>query len=557
MNPELSKIQSSNIVLSPLISKALKNKPIKPLGERKKAVLRQECMVLLGNACVVLSGMAAALPSATLPQLTDPNDIYHFNTAESGWFASIHSVAGPFGGLIIGYLMDRLGRKCSLLLTNVVGIIAWTLMLTASYHNSKHSIYAQLLLGRFLSGILSGAAMTPIGSYSAEISLPSIRGRLILASSILMSLGILLMYILGFLIRGNIQLICLITLIGQCIAFICVLPMPESPSWLLLRGKTEKARKSLKYFRGLAKKDTRTYDEFETELALMKKASDQSHTAAENESLMQTLRSPDVYKPLSIMIGFFFFQQFSGLPIVIVFAAQIVESTGISLDPMLIAVFVGVARLITTFFMSTMFERWGRRPAGMLSAGGMSVCMLVLAASCQWPFIRERVPLLAVFAIILHIIFTTLGLLPLPFLMISEVFPQRVRGSANGLTLFVGLGFSFAVVKLYPTVESLIGTAYTFAFFGLTILTGMLYIWLFVPETKGRTLLEIENYFRTGRRVTNAQVFRRESLIAMQVSKGVFSSQTDLEEVLMRLSNVNEDGVVSERDLLEKGLALC
>ncbi|XP_053964931.1 facilitated trehalose transporter Tret1-like [Anastrepha ludens] len=541
MNPELSKIQSSNLALSPLIAKALKKKPTKPLGERTKAVRRQELMVLLGNACVVSSGMSVALPSVSLPQLTSIDDIYQLSTEEISWFASINSMACPIGGLIVGYLMDRFGRKNTMLLTNLVGLLGWALLVTAPFQSSRDLIFIQLLLGRFVSGLMMGAALSPVGSYSAEISLPRIRGRLILGSSIAIATGILLMYVLGFFIRNHFQLICLISAIYQFISFCCVLPIPESPSWLLQQGYSEKARKSLKYFRGLSSADNTTYDEFEKELALIKKTSDQSRADAENESLLQAIRAREVYKPLIMMIGFFFFQQFSGIVIVIVFASQIATSAGVSADPMLVAIFVGIARIITTFFMSTIFERWGRRPAGMLSATGMTIAMFLLAANGWWPILGETFALLPVICIVLHIIFSTLGLLTLPFVMISEVFPQRIRGSANGFTLFVGLTFSFSVVKLYPTVESLIGTPNSFFGFGFISLLALVFIVFAVPETKGRTLLEIENYFRTGRRVTNAQVARRESQIAMEVAAGVYSSQYELDEVIMRLSKVHED----------------
>ncbi|XP_050324659.1 facilitated trehalose transporter Tret1-2 homolog [Bactrocera neohumeralis] len=548
MNSELAKIEGSTLALSPLITKALKKKPTKPLGERKKAVRRQELMVLLGNTCVVASGMSVALPSVSLGQLTSKDDIYQLSTEESSWFASINSMACPFGGLIVGYLMDHFGRKKTMLLTNVVGVIGSALLATAPYQTSRDALFIQMLIGRFVSGLMMGAALSPIGSYAAEISLPLMRGRLILGSSIAIATGILLMYVLGFLIRDQFQLICLISAIYQCIAFCCVLPMPESPSWLMQKGLVEKARKSLKYFRGLSENDKTTYDEFEKELAMIKKNSDQSREAAESESLLQAIRSPEVHKPLIMMMGFFFFQQFSGIVIVIVFAAQIATSAGVTADPMLVAIFVGVARITTTFFMGTIFERWGRRPAGMLSATGMTVAMFLLAANGWWPVIGEYLPLLPIICIVLHIIFSTLGLLTLPFLMISEVFPQRVRGSANGFTLFVGLTFSFSVVKLYPSVEALIGTPNSFAGFGLISLLGFVFIIFFVPETKGRTLLEIENYFRTGRRVTNAQVARRESQIAMEVAAGVYSSQYELDEVIKRLSKLHEDCEANETD---------
>lgn len=277
-------------------------------------------------------------------------------------------------------------------------------------------------------------------------------------------------------------------------------------------------------------------------MALIKKNSDISRTAASNESLLQAIRAREVYKPLLIMIGFFFFQQCSGIVVVIVFAAQIATRAGVSADPLLVAVFVGVARIITTFFMGMIFEKWGRRPAGIVSATGMTICMMLLASNGWWPVIGEHVPLLSVFAIVLHIIFSTMGLLTLPFFMISEVFPQRVRGSANGFTLCVGLLFSFSVVKLYPTMEAWIGTANCFAFFGAISLLGVAFIYFIVPETKGRTLLEIENYFRTGRKVSNAEVARRQSQIAMEEAAGIYRSELELNEVFLKPSKVDEHG---------------
>lgn len=540
---DLVKLHNGSSAHKVLIVRGLdKMKPPKPLGERRKAVLRQELMVLLGNTCVVASGMSVALPSVSLAQLTNPNDIYHLNTEESSWFASINSMACPLGGLLVGYLMDRIGRRNTMLCTNFIGIIGLLLLVTAPHQSTRDAIYIQLLIGRFLCGLMIGLSLSPIGSYAAEISLPRIRGRLIMGTSIAIASGILLMYLLGYFIRNNFKLISIISVVYQCLAFCCCLPMPESPSWLLQKGYEERARRSLKYFRGLSKNDNNIYEEFETELALIKKNSDISRTAASNESLLQAIRAREVYKPLLIMIGFFFFQQCSGIVVVIVFAAQIATRAGVSADPLLVAVFVGVARIITTFFMGMIFEKWGRRPAGIVSATGMTICMMLLASNGWWPVIGEHVPLLSVFAIVLHIIFSTMGLLTLPFFMISEVFPQRVRGSANGFTLCVGLLFSFSVVKLYPTMEAWIGTANCFAFFGAISLLGVAFIYFIVPETKGRTLLEIENYFRTGRKVSNAEVARRQSQIAMEEAAGIYRSELELNEVFLKPSKVDEHG---------------
>lgn len=492
---------------TPLLAQGL-NRPIeeKPLGERRKAVLRQELMVFLGNTGVMGAGMAVALPSVTLGQLMDKNEQFHLSEEEASWFSSINSMACPLGGLLVGYLMDRVGRKKTIVITDICGVLAWALLAAAPLHTDRSAIFIQILVARFLSGIMIGLCVSPVGVYSAEISLPRIRGRLILGTSIAIAAGILFMYVLGYFIRNDWQLIAIISTVHQIISTLCALPMPETPSWLMQKGYTEKARRSLKYFRGLSKNDASYCEDFETELSLIKRTSDESRSTAESESLLQAVKAPEVYKPLLLMIGFFGFQQCSGIVVVVVYAVQIATLAGVAIDPRLCAVLVGVARMITTFFMSTIFERWGRRPAGVVSASGMTICMLLLAASGWFPEAFQKVSILPVICIVLHIVFSTMGLLTLPFFMISEVFPQRVRGSASGFSVSCGLLISFAVIKLYPAMESGMGTATLFAFYGGVSLIAIAYIYFLIPETKGRTLLEIEEYFRTGRMAGPIQV---------------------------------------------------
>lgn len=162
-------------------------------------------------------------------------------------------MACPLGGLMVSYFMDRIGRKHTILLTNLIGLLGWILLATSFMHQNRDLIYAQMLAGRALGGIMIGMFVSPVGVYSAEISLPKIRGRLILGTSLGLAGGILLMYCLGYFIRHNIVLIFSISCCYQLMATLLVFPMPESPSWLLIKNKEERARKSLRYFRGLPK----------------------------------------------------------------------------------------------------------------------------------------------------------------------------------------------------------------------------------------------------------------------------------------------------------------
>ncbi|KAH8240528.1 hypothetical protein KR038_003941 [Drosophila bunnanda] len=471
----------------------------KPLGESKLAVLRQELMVFLGNSGVLGSGMVVSMPAVTLNQLHDETQPFWLNKDESSWFASIQNMACPLGGLLVSYFLDRIGRKYTILLTNLIGLIGWILLVTSFMHEDRDMIYYQMLLGRAFGGIMIGMFVSPVGVYSAEISLPRIRGRLILGTSLGLASGILLMYCLGYFIRHNIVLIFGISCGYQLMATLLVFPMPESPSWLLTKGREERARTSLRYFRGLPKKEVDYVPEFEAELSHMKEVADASMSTAASESLSQMIHRPEVYKPVLMMTTFFGFQQACGVVVIIVYAVQIAQQAGVTIDPVLVAVMLGIARIVTTFFMSGIFEKWGRKPSGIFSATGMGFCMLLLAAGSWFPQSVGMIHWLPVLCIVAHIVFSTMGMLTLPFFMISEVFPQRARGSASGIAIFFGMILAFVMLKIYPNMEAALGTANLFAFYAGISFLAAAFIGVFVPETRGRTLEELEERWQTGK----------------------------------------------------------
>ncbi|KAH8418325.1 hypothetical protein KR009_008205 [Drosophila setifemur] len=282
-------------------------------------------------------------------------------------------------------------------------------------------------------------------------------------------------------------------------ATLLVFPMPESPSWLLTKGKEERARQVLRYFRGLPKKDVDIVPEFEAELSHMREVAETSRTTSASESLMQMIHRPEVYKPVLLMTTFFGLQQGCGVVVIIVYAVQIAQQAGVTIDPVLVAVMLGVARITTTFFMSGIFEKWGRKPAGIFSASGMGACMLLLACGAWFPESVGTWHWLPVACIVAHIVFSTMGMLTLPFFMISEVFPQRARGSASGIAVFFGMILAFIMLKIYPNMQAALGTANLFAFYAFISFLAAGFIGTCVPETKGRTLEELEERWQTGK----------------------------------------------------------
>ncbi|XP_067634128.1 facilitated trehalose transporter Tret1-like [Eurosta solidaginis] len=398
-----------------------------PLGEQSLAVRRQTLMVFLGNFGLLSTGMALGMPTVTMRQLTDPNELVHLSESQASWFASINTLSCPLGGLVSGILLDKFGRKCTLIVLNVIALFAWLLMAFA-VEDDADVVFIQLLISRFFIGVTMGMSIAPVGVYSAEISLPRIRGRLILGSSISTATGILVIYLLGYFIRKDWQLIAILCCAYQFLALRCVIPMPESPSWLVSKGRIAEAKQALNYFRGLEKSSEITNAEVQAEFDLLQK-SIQLVDGVKKPPFLECLRQPEVYKPLLILMGLFAFQQLTGIFVVIVYAVQISQEAGVNIDPFMSAIFVGLGLVVTTCIMPVILERWGRRRSGLVSALGMCVCMCFLVGQ-SWISLLRSIPYLSVLAIIAFIVLSTFGLNTLPFFMICELFPQKVRGAA-------------------------------------------------------------------------------------------------------------------------------
>ncbi|XP_017077506.1 solute carrier family 2, facilitated glucose transporter member 6 [Drosophila eugracilis] len=473
------------------------DRPLKtpPPGEQTRAVRRQVIAVILANVGVFSTGMTLAMPTATMYQLKDITEPVHLEGSQFTWFASVNALSAPLGGLLSAFLLDRIGRKRSLIVLNVLTIVAWILLATPSQSDSK-AFFWQLIASRFLLGIGMGLASAPPGVYAAEISVPKTRGSLILGTSISVAGGITILYAIGYCIRDDFRLIALICCGYQLVSLLCVLPLMESHCWLLSKKRVTEAKRSLNYFRGFNKSDEITHPQVLEEFQLLQKAL-QKRDMEVKKPFWKSVKEPEVHKPLLILMSLFAFQQLTGIFVVIVFAVQISSEAGIQIDPFMCALFIGLARLVTTCPMGYILEMWGRRRAGIISTLGMAVCMFLLAGHSKIEFLKA-VPYLPVIAIVGFIVLSTLGLYTLPFFMISELFPQRVRGPASGLTVAVGMFISFVVLKTYPDFKESVGMSNCFIFFGVMAVLALIFIYWALPETRRRTLLEIEEQFRSG-----------------------------------------------------------
>jgi MFS family permease len=208
-------------------------------------------------------------------------------------------------------------------------------------------------------------------------------------------------------------------------------------------------------------------------------------------------KKPELYKPFLIMISFFAIQQFSGIFVIFIYAAQFSIEAGVVMDEFLAAVIIGVIRCATTLFIAFVSDKFGRKPLVISSGMGMFVCMSGLAMCAKFPLNETSFNWFPAVLVFTYIFFGTLGILTLPFSMIAEMYPQKTRGFAVGITSTVFFILIFIVVKTFTSIFEYFGSVIVFSFYAFAAFVGIVFGIFVLPETKGKSLQEIEDYFKS------------------------------------------------------------
>ncbi|XP_034949499.1 facilitated trehalose transporter Tret1-2 homolog [Chelonus insularis] len=462
-------------------------------SSNRKSVFAQ-CMV--AGAMLMLNvgvGMPIGYSAILLPQLSEVNGTFHIDESMGSWIASIHSLASPLGSLLTGPMLDAIGRRSCLQLATIPLCIAWLLIGFASN-------ISWILFGRFSAGFGVGMCSVAVQVFLGEVIDARVRASVTTASTTAYCAGMLLVYILGSALKWQTVAFC--GTILPIISLILLTTVSESPAWLVRKGKINVAKKALMWLRGDDAKQVTTEMSI-LEARAKEDLSRMSLSMTFRERALETrakVLHPGVLKPLLIINVFFLLQVCSGTFLVVSYGVDLMHHIAKgSINKYMAAVMTALIRVFFCFLSCFLMLRIGRRAIALISAIGSAVASIILGVFLLLNIQDTGFEVYVIgICLIVYVSFNTIGLLALPGMMVGELLPHRARGVGGGCTMFLYNFSLFATTKIFPMLKNMVGIGGIFLIFGASAVLETIFTWLIMPETKNRTLQEIEDYFKEG-----------------------------------------------------------
>jgi SP family galactose:H+ symporter-like MFS transporter len=399
-----------------------------------------------------------------------------------GLVVSAVLIGAVIGAAIGGDLADHFGRRKMIISAAI--IFAVGAIGTASVPN-----IALLILGRIAVGIAIGIASEVAPLYISEVSQAKNRGSLVSLNQLAITIGIVISYLVDFglsAVQGWRYMLGLAA-IPAVILGLGMTRLPDTPRFLINHGELGEARSVLKRIRGEENVD-REIDEIQSSL------SGQKGGRAE-------LLNPLVKPALVIGVALAIFQQVTGINTVIYYAPKIFQFAGIvaASSAILATVLVGVVNVIFTVVAILLLDRVGRRPLLLVGLAGMVLSLGLLGYTFYATSLAGASANLATIALMVYVASFAIGLGPVFWLLVSEIYPLRVRGLAMSIAGEANWGSNLVMALMFLTLIQVLGRPSTFWVFAAVGVAAWIFSYAYVPETKDHTLEEIEKHWRAGK----------------------------------------------------------
>ena len=385
-------------------------------------------------------------------------------------------VGAALGALGSGRLSDRIGRRPVILVTAgvfVLGVLGAALSPTLWF----------LIVMRFVIGLAVGSASMEVPLYISEVAPPRVRGALVSFNQLALTTGILVSFLVDYALSSSAdwRLMFGLATIPAVMLFVGMLTQSESPAWLVTHGRIADARKVLVRVRS-------SDHDIEGEI-------EQIRSLTARAAGYRELLRPDVRKLVVVGVVLAVFQQMTGINTVIYYAPTLLHQAALGSSASLLAnVVIGVVNVGMTLFAIRLIDRVGRRPLLLGGTIGMAIALFVVAATFAvgGNSLSETASIVAVLSLVVYTGSFAIGLGPVFWLLISEIYPVRLRATSMSIATIANWVANFVVAVSFLTLLNAISNAGTFVLMGFLSLVALAYFWRKVPETEGLTLEEIE-----------------------------------------------------------------
>ncbi|XP_014204709.1 facilitated trehalose transporter Tret1-like, partial [Copidosoma floridanum] len=434
---------------------------------------------------------------------------FFLSVDEISWIASLVTISLPLGSIIAGPLMDMYGRKKICIASCIPSLLSWIILIRAP---SLDLIYT----ARIVSGISGGLSTVGL-VYISEIAHPQIRPMLLCFNSIFVSFGILITYCFGVWLTWK-QMAIFFMILNIFIIFL-LLFIPESPYWIMCFNNIDLNEK-LNILENVLRRLNKSKDMYEQEYKRIIEAT-RSHKrnykgnnnlSAKCLNFFKQLLLPTVYKPTLILFILFLLQQLTGIYIIVFYALSVFESMEKlgKINKYGAVVILGFIRFFMSIITSFCSKKFGRRALCLASTLGMAISMFF---SAMYVFLisfynkneivteviakQKWFPLINVF---FYMCSSCFGFVIIPWTLIGEILPIFVRGIISGAMVSIAYLMMFGMIKGFPYLEIRLGMHNLFLFFSITSFISAAFVYIFVPETLGKSFLDIEKHFKNSQR---------------------------------------------------------
>lgn len=441
-----------------------------------------------------LFGYDTAVISGTIAQVTEQ---FGLDALQQGWYVGCALIGSIIGVLFAGILSDKFGRKSTMILSAI-------LFSTSAIGCAVSTDFNQLVIYRIIGGVGIGVVSIISPLYISEVAVAQYRGRLVSLYQLAVTIGFLGAYLVNYQLLGysmsnpdvstgwwNLVFVSEVWrgMLGMetlpaIMFFIIIFFIPESPRWLILKGREEKATNILERIYTSSKE------------ALFQLTETKSVLSSESKSEWKLLLQPGIRKAVIIGVCIAVLGQFMGVNAVLYYGPSIFENAGLSGgDSLFYQVLVGLVNTLTTVLALVIIDKVGRKKLVYYGVSGMVISLVLIATYFIY---GESWGISSIFLLIFFLFYVfccAVSICAVVFVLLSEMYPTRVRGlamSIAGFALWIG---TYLIGQLTPWMLQNLTPAGTFILFAIMCVPYMLIVWKLVPETTGKSLEEIERYW--------------------------------------------------------------